>query len=233
MCLKNMMNNLYSEATILNRKNILYLLVKNEKAKLLDLGCNTGKFSLKLAKRIGTDKIYGIEIVEGKIKAAKKRGIKVIKSDLNKKFPIEDNFFDVVHTNQVIEHLTDVDNFVGEIFRVLKPGGIAIISTENGSSWCNIFAAIMGWQIFSLTNVSSKKAGIGNPLALLRNEKIEFSSWTHKTIFNFRGLIELFQVFNFTVENIRGAGYFPLPNFFGNIDKRHCHFITLKVRKKL
>ena len=29
-----------------------------------------------------------------------------------------------------------------ELYRILKPGGYMIISTENASSWCNIFASI-------------------------------------------------------------------------------------------
>lgn len=52
----------------------------------------------------------------------------------------------------MIEHVSNVDLFVSEVFRVLKKGGHAVISTENGSSWHNVFAAAMGWQIFSLTN---------------------------------------------------------------------------------
>ena len=66
--------------------------------------------------------------------------------DLNKKFPIKDNSVDVVVSDQVIEHLTDVvDNFVKEIFRILKPEGYAVISTENLSSWNNLFALLFGY----------------------------------------------------------------------------------------
>jgi SAM-dependent methyltransferase len=162
------------------------------------------------------------------------KGIAVKSFDLNGKFDFENESVDVIHANQVIEHLHNSDNFVGEIYRILKKGGYAIISTENASSWCNIFASIMGWQIFSLTNFSSKKQGIGNPLALhsdAANINADFSSWNHIRIYNIRGLKEYFEVFGFKVEEIRGAGYFPLPGWLGNIDKTHCHFMTFKVRK--
>jgi len=157
--------------------------------------------------------------------------LKVKKFDLNNKFDFEDNFFDVINANQVIEHLYNSDNFIFEIYRVLKPGGYAIISTENASSWCNIFASIMGWQIFSLTNFSSKKKGIGNPFAIHREDNPGLSSWNHIRIYNIKGLKEYFEVFRFEVEKIKGAGYFPFPAMFGNIDKTHCHFMTFKVRK--
>lgn len=227
-----MLGRLYLNAVTVNHQNIFSLLEKNSKAKLLDLGCDDGKITLKLAKHITTIRVYGIDIVEKKLKLAKKNGIKPIKSDLNKKLPLKDNYFDIVHANQVIEHLIDIDNFVDEIKRVLKPKGYAVISTENGSSLCNIVAAIMGWQIFSLTNVSRKRLGIGNPLAYYRNKSLQSTAWLHKTIFNFRGLKELFEAHGFKIEKVKGAGYFPLPSFLGKIDKVHSHFITIKVRKK-
>lgn len=140
-------------------------------------------------------------------------------------------FFDVIHSNQVIEHLYNSDNFLSEIYRILKPDGCAIISTENASSWCNILASILGWQIFSLTNFSSRKQGIGNPLALHKDDKQNLESWNHIRIYSIRGLKEYLEAFGFKVEKIKGAGYFPLPAIFGDFDKTHCHFMTFKIKK--
>jgi hypothetical protein len=114
---------------------------------------------------------------------------------------------------------------------VLKPGGYAIISTENASSWENIFASIMGWQIFSLTNISNKRQGIGNPIAIHREEIPTLESWNHIRIYNIRGLKELFEAHDFHVESIRGAGYFPFSAKLGDIDRTHAHFMTFKIRK--
>ena len=52
--------------------------------------------------------------------------------------------FDVVHANQVIEHVFDLDRFVSEIKRVLAPGGRAIICTENIASWHSVAALFLG-----------------------------------------------------------------------------------------
>lgn len=225
------LQNLYKEAVGLNHRNINGLLEKNKKAVFLDLGCDDGVLTMKMAKKVGTKSIIGIDIIDKQLKTAKKNGVKTLKADLNTIFPIESQTIDVVHANQIIEHIGDLDKFISEIHRILKVGGYAIISTENASSWCNIFALIMGWQMFSLTNVSSKALGIGNPLAIHREEKIHLSSWTHKTIFSLRGLVEFSNVWGFEVKRVRGAGYFPLPAFLGNIDKTHGHFITIKITK--
>ena len=230
--MKKILARIVDKSVKLNHKNIMELLDRNPFAKLLDLGCDEGTWTLELAKKIGTKQIYGIEIVEERAKIARKKQINVKIANLNKKFPFEDNYFDVIHANQVIEHVPNIDHFVSEIYRVLKPQGYVIVSTENASSWHNIFASIMGWQIFSLTNITSKKMGVGNPLAIHRGNKIDLSTWTHKTIFNYLGLKELFEAYNFKNIKIKGAGYYPLPPIFGKVDVRHSHFITLKADKK-
>jgi 2-polyprenyl-3-methyl-5-hydroxy-6-metoxy-1,4-benzoquinol methylase len=229
--MKKYLQKLYKKAEEMNLRNIFSLLEKNSDAKILDLGCDNGELTLKIAEKIGTKQIFGVEIVEEEKLKAEKIGIIVKKFDLNSKFDFTENTFNCITANQVIEHLHDSDNFLSEIYRILKPGGYAVISTENGSSWCNIIASILGWQIFSLTNFSSKKRGIGNPMALLKNIEPPNSFWNHVRIYNFRGLKNYFEVVGFKVEKIKGAGYFPLPGFLGNINKTHSHFMTFKVRK--
>ena len=229
--IKEYLEKIYASAVDLNHKNIFSLLEKNKEVVFLDLGCDDGTLTVKMAEKIGTKNIFGVEIVDERIKSATQHGVTVKNFDLNNPFDFEDNFFDVVCANQVIEHLYDSDNFISEIYRILKPNGYAIISTENGSSWCNIFASIMGWQIFSLTNISSKKFGIGNPMSIHKNDPVHLPSWNHMRIYNIRGLKEYAEIFEFKTEEIRGSGYFPFSAFWGNIDKIHCHFITLKIRK--
>ena len=47
------------------------------------------------------------------------------------KLPFKSNFFDVIISLAVIEHIENIDNFIGEAFRVLRPGGIFYLSTPN------------------------------------------------------------------------------------------------------
>lgn len=226
------LENLYRSAVDLNNKNIFSLHEKNREAKFVDLGCDDGVITNKTANIIGIKDVFGVEIVEESIREAMNRGIQVKPFDLNGKFDFEDNSMDVINANQLIEHLHNSDNFLSEIHRILKSGGYAIISSENGSSWCNIFTSIMDWQIFSLTIFSKKKQCIGNPLSLHKKGGGYISSWNHVRIYNIRGLKEYIEAFDFTIEEVRGAGYFPLPGILGDIDKTHSHFITFKMRKK-
>lgn len=47
------------------------------------------------------------------------------------RLPYPDSTFDVACSLEVIEHVEDQFRFCREIFRILKPGGVAIISTPN------------------------------------------------------------------------------------------------------
>jgi 2-polyprenyl-3-methyl-5-hydroxy-6-metoxy-1,4-benzoquinol methylase len=215
-----------------NKQNILNLLQEDKKAKLLDLGCDDGGWTLKLARKIKTKDVSGYEIIKERARKAEKRGVNVKLGDLNEPLSYSNAMFDVVHTNQVIEHLNNTDLFLSEIYRILKPNGYAIISTENLSSWHNIFALTLGYMPFSLTNVSSKTGAVGNPLAPHTGEDFwEEDSWQHQRIFTIRGLKHLSVLHGFKFEKVLASGYYPFGSFFSKIDPCHSAFISIKIRK--
>ena len=129
--IKKFISNLWLEAYYINEKNILRLLNGNPSAKLIDLGCDDGKLSIKFARKINTSNIYGVDIIEESLRLAKKKKIITIKADLNNKLPLSNNFFDIVIANQVIEHISNLDNFISEIFRILKKNAFRSIITTN------------------------------------------------------------------------------------------------------
>ena len=225
---------LWRQAAEQNIVNVLDCLEKQPQARLLDLGCNEGSLTLRLAAKIGARKICGVEIIEKSADAAKKKGIKVFSGDLDKKFPFENDFFDVVHAGYVIEHLYHPDIFVSEIFRILKPGGYSVISTENLSSWHNIAALVLGRQAFS--QHISERFNIGNVFSPHYKKRMRSEdSGSHVKIFTYYGLKEIFQLYGFKVERMMSAGYYPFPRpiatIFSKLDPLHAPFIAIKARK--
>ena len=229
--LKATLSKLFDSASSLNKRNIKELVQDRPYPLMCDLGCDDGELTCEVGRAAHSTALFGVEIVPVRAGIAASRGIGVSIADLNGTLPFADGSFDLVHTNQVIEHLSVIDHFLTEIRRVLRIGGTAIVSTENGSSWHNVFAAAMGWQIFSLTNVSTVALGIGNPFAIHRGSHLEFTYSAHKTILNYRGLIEILEVHGLRVVQTSGAGYHPFPPEVGRVDKRHAHFITAKALK--
>lgn len=65
------------------------------------------------------------------------------------RFPYDDNTFDLVTWCEVIEHLTENPvHTLAEIHRVLKPGGVLVISTPNASRADSIVNFLLGRNIY-------------------------------------------------------------------------------------
>ena len=205
----------------------------------MDCGCNDGEKSIEVAQAMGASNIHGIEVIDYFAKKAEGRGITVTRADLNKELPFPENNFNVIISLEVIEHLHRPETFVKELYRLLRPGGYAIIATENLASWHNIFALLWGWQPFTLSQFSEKKSAIGNPWGLDRGENtnpaLKYPSYRHCLVLSYRGIKELFEIHGFTIENFLGSGYYPLPplpaRFMSACDPRHSAFLTIKIRK--
>lgn len=233
--IKKYLEKIYREAAYKSRDNITICLsdVKTG-GSLLDVGCWDGSTSKIWAHAISSEKLYGIEIVKKAAIKARKKGITVFEVDIDKnRWPFASNSFDCVVSNLVIEHLSEVDHFISESYRVLKKGGITIVSTNNLSSWHNIASLLFGWTPFDLTNTSPKRWSIGNPLAIHGKEKMIFgASYSHKCVYTAKWLQEWYEIYKFKRLKNLGAGYYPLPPFFGSLDKRHCALITLSFVKR-
>ena len=95
--------------------------------KVLDAGCGTGKNLLTL-QAMGFETV-GIDVSKDAITFAKKRGIKHAFKGSLLKIPYPKNTFDCVVCTDVLTTLaqSDAKRAVGEIYRILKPNGIAIV----------------------------------------------------------------------------------------------------------
>jgi len=100
--------------------------------RVLDIGCGFGE-SLGYHQARGCD-VYGVEADENIRRVAEKFGYKV-HVGLFDPDVYEANSFDYVTMSQVIEHVTDPVQTLRDIARVLKPGGVAILSTPNAGGW--------------------------------------------------------------------------------------------------
>lgn len=109
-----------------------YYLVRNYiKGDLLEVGCGEGRGIELLAPLANTylalDKIT--DIIE---KLSKEHKNVTFKQAIVPPFKdIPSNCFDVVVSFQVIEHIQDDHFYLQEIHRVLKPGGVMLITTPN------------------------------------------------------------------------------------------------------
>ncbi len=107
---------------LLNHLNLGYL------QKLVDIGCGDGALSHLMARE-GFD-VIGIDPSQCAINYAQKRAPNVVfKEGTAYSLPLESSSVDVAVFVEVIEHVEEPIKALEEIFRILKPGGYALIST--------------------------------------------------------------------------------------------------------
>ena len=100
------------------------------KGDLLELGCGEGRGVELLAP--SADSYVGIDKIKSVTEAlSKKYPSYEFKAGVFPPFPFEDSSFDTIVTFQVIEHVKKDEEFVKEIYRVLREGGKALITTPN------------------------------------------------------------------------------------------------------
>lgn len=83
-------------------------LLKNQ--RVLDIGC--GRNKLPFSTGLDEMDLPGVDVV----------------ANLNERLPFDDASFDVVYSHQVFEHIPNLIGLIGEIHRILVPGGIMVAS---------------------------------------------------------------------------------------------------------
>jgi len=156
----------YFEGMEINKKTFNDRLKKlekhfNKKVKLLDVGCALGD-CLLVAKNLGWENIYGLELSKYASDFAKKRGLKIyngtlLKNKINQKF-------DLITMQDVIEHVENpIQNLQAAYNLLNKKGVIYLVTPDVGGLWHKILKRFWyhykpGEHIMYFSEKSIKKA---------------------------------------------------------------------------
>ena len=109
----------------------------------LDLGGGAGEFSLLVASQG-----YEVTLVDGdprNLANVEARGIHGVLADLNATLDtFQDGSFDGVSLLEVVEHIPAAEQLMKEAYRVLKPGGLLLLSTPNAFWWPERLRVLFG-----------------------------------------------------------------------------------------
>ena len=99
-------------------------------SSVFELGCGSGRYALQLAKKCRC-RVLGVDINESGVRTACRlaeaaqlsSACRFEQCDASKPLPFADGDFDAAFSNDVLCHIPNREHILGELFRVLRPGG--------------------------------------------------------------------------------------------------------------
>jgi len=154
-----------ADATKEIRKRVIELIPKNFKGKCLDVGCGSGHLAMELSN---FGEVYCIDIEDSLIF----EGLPFRKADLNINIPHANDSFSLVTATEVIEHLENPRHFLREVYRVLKKGGTAILTTPDISSFKSRLYYLLKGKLFGFRDDDYNISGHINAMTRYDFERI-------------------------------------------------------------
>lgn len=130
----------YSKFPKVSCRDVAKRLEKYSFEKLLDVGCGTG-FMIELLKKQKDAQYHGLDLSPEMIKVAKSKfheSVHLVVGTADA-LPYDDNSFDVVCCVQSFHHYPYPEKAMNEAYRILKPGGLYILSDTGCSGIVKFF----------------------------------------------------------------------------------------------
>lgn len=112
----------------------------NSNMKVLDCGCGPGSISMGIAEFLKDGYIILTDIKKGQLEIAKNEAkrrnlenIEYVQCDIYN-LPFENSSFDAVFSHAVLQHLSNPQKAINEMYRVLKPHGVLGIRDDDADS---------------------------------------------------------------------------------------------------
>jgi 2-polyprenyl-3-methyl-5-hydroxy-6-metoxy-1,4-benzoquinol methylase len=214
-----------------SRERIAIRAIQNLKGgSVLDIGCGNGFFLRNLEQNLlhSAFELQGVDFSNFEIERAQKdpRHSKITFTQANaeKGLDFPENHFDVVFSGEVIEHLYDPDTFLDQIFRILKPGGMVVLTTPNLLSWFNRILALIGIQPVTYeASVRDSKIGFG----FLKSLKKDSLPVGHIRLMSYLAVRDIVKQAGFKELKFHGSLFEQAPGVFLWIDQLFRGFPSL------
>ncbi len=141
-----------------------------EDSRILDVGCALGGFLKFLKNKREYKNLYGIEPIEAYVKEANNENIK---NGNVYNIPFEDNSFDIIILDQVLEHLSNLKLAMKEIKRVLVKGGLCYIGVPDAERYHDIYWYIIPEHIQHFKDIYLKLLAHSTGFELINTSKTE------------------------------------------------------------
>lgn len=121
-----------------------FIIRNNDFENIIDVGCGGGLFLYSLFKRSYNEKfreIWGVDLSEERLKGIGEisADIKTLKDDAQTLENVPENYFDIIVSTQVIEHVPDDSKMIDALKRISKKNALIYIDTVIKKKWAWYF----------------------------------------------------------------------------------------------
>ncbi|HEX4747674.1 MAG TPA: class I SAM-dependent methyltransferase [Gaiellaceae bacterium] len=119
----------YRWATGPDALEVLFETIESSQPRvLLEVGCGPGELAERIQRELGAS-VVPLDISPRMVELARERGVDARLGDVQE-LPFDDGSFDCVVAAWMLYHVPDVDCALGELARVLRPGGGLVAVTN-------------------------------------------------------------------------------------------------------
>lgn len=181
---------------------VIELVTEAGPSSTLDIGCGRGFLLGHLADH-GLNGLTGMDVYDD----VPSDRWTYTRGDVTSGLPFESSAFECVIAGEIIEHVPNPDDLLRDIRRVLKPGGLLVLSTPNMVSWANRVLVPLGVQ--PLGTETSSEIALGRRHRVLgQGNQVQ----GHLKVFTSRALTEILERYGYSVELREGVpAFFPKP----------------------
>lgn len=159
---------------------------------ILDIGCASGAL-LYLLREDGAREVIGIDSAEYPISFGKSQYGLDLRCETLESAGFPDEYFDLVTLIDVLEHVEDLNTFVTELRRVLKPAGNVFIITPNYLShsfardqWTCLHQDFEHLQYFSKQSLNALCGKIGLQMVRCWTDSLPFRMYEYPALHTYR-----------------------------------------------
>jgi len=169
--------------------------------RLVDVGCGVGDLFRALGPHVRS--YLGVDLVQYE-RFPSAANVQFIAANLNSRIPLEPESGDVVASIETIEHLENPRAFMRDLVRIVRPGGLVLITTPNQLSLLSKLTLVVKNQFNAFTDTNypahitalleidlrriAAEAGLEDiQVAFTNNGRVPGTSWNWPQTRLFRG----------------------------------------------
>jgi SAM-dependent methyltransferase len=111
-------------------------------ARVLEVGCGPGEMAERIARDLAAA-VVAVDVSPRMVELTRSRGVEARVGDVQD-LPFADESFDCVLAAWMLFHVRDLDRALGEIARVLRPGGRLVAATNSGRHVAEVWELVSG-----------------------------------------------------------------------------------------